>query len=210
METTWRARDVRTMPRLALASLIAILVLALVAGTAVVGSQIMRLMGPSDGLPSLAAALPPTACPVGTTLHSGDIATVAGTGLPGLAGDGGPATSAVIRAEFGPAVDTNGVVYFSEPSTGVIRRIDTDGTITTIAGTGQAGSSGDGGPATAATLTYPGGLVLDAAGNLYVPDFQAGTNQEDRPSGDHQHRGRHGYRRLVRERQTGRGRTGEC
>ena len=100
----------------------------------------------------------------------GVITTVAGTGESGFAGDGGPATKARIADPYGVAVDKTGNLYVSDTDSNRIRRIDTNGVITTIAGTGKAGSAGDGGPAAKAQLNGPYGLVLDRQGNLYVAD----------------------------------------
>ncbi|WP_018505877.1 protein kinase domain-containing protein [Parafrankia discariae] len=101
----------------------------------------------------------------------GTISTFAGTGTMGFSGDGGPAGQAelnTIGADL--AVDAAGVVYLSDPGNSRVRRIGTDGVITTIAGTGTSEYSGNGGPATAAELVYPGGLALDDVGNLYIAD----------------------------------------
>ena len=100
---------------------------------------------------------------------AGIISTVAGNGLPGFSGDGGPATSATIFCT-NVAADTAGNVYFPDSLNQRIRKIDTAGVITTVAGTGQQGYSGDGGPATSATLALPQGLTVDRAGNLYFAD----------------------------------------
>src|SRR6202012_3784277 len=85
-------------------------------------------------------------------------------------GDGGPAVNASLNNPTAIAVDATGVVYFADQFNQRIRKVDLNGIITTIAGTGSAGYSGDGGPATSALLHYPGGMALDAAGNLYFND----------------------------------------
>ena len=91
---------------------------------------------------------------------SGLITTVAGTGESGYAGDGGPAASARLNGPYDIAVAGSGSIYIADTYNHCIRMIDTSGTITTVAGTGTAGYAGDGGPATAAQLEYPHGLIL--------------------------------------------------
>ena len=106
------------------------------------------------------------------TIASGIIETIAGTGLPGYSGDGGLATGAQVNFPLGVALDSAGNVYISDTFGQRIRKIDAaDSTISTVAGTGAAGFSGDGGLATAAQLNYPRGLTLDSAGNLYIGDY---------------------------------------
>ena len=103
---------------------------------------------------------------------SGVISTIAGIpGTFGYSGDGGPATSAQLGAPSGIALDAAGNIYFSDLGKHVIRKINTSGIITTIAGTGNtSGYSGDGGLATAAKLYGPNDICLDAQGNLYIAD----------------------------------------
>ncbi|MDE0101013.1 MAG: hypothetical protein OXN89_01410 [Bryobacterales bacterium] len=102
--------------------------------------------------------------------HMGTITTVAGTGERGYSGDGGPATQAHLASPWGLALDVAGNLYVADESNHAVRRIDHTGTITTVAGTGSDGYSGDGGPATEAQLTGPASVALDASGNLYVAD----------------------------------------
>ena len=102
---------------------------------------------------------------------AGVITTYAGTGERAYSGDGGLATEAGFDFPTGLAVDAAGNLYLSDGNNDRIRRIDSGGVITTYAGTGEHGSSGDGGPATEATLTFPGDLAADGEGNLYVSDF---------------------------------------
>lgn len=102
--------------------------------------------------------------------RSGTIATIAGTGLWGTQGDGGPATNAGLTAVYGLATDAAGNLYVADTWDDKIRKIDASGTITTVAGTGEEGRGGDGGPATEARLDKPRGVAVDAAGNLYVAD----------------------------------------
>jgi hypothetical protein len=104
---------------------------------------------------------------------NGVIKTIAGTGVPGVTGDGGPATAAEIDSSFGFAVitgDAAGNIYFINSSNAPdirIRRIDKNGTISTYAGNGIAGSTGDGGPATSAEV-WPGYILFDPAGRLLL------------------------------------------
>ncbi len=100
----------------------------------------------------------------------GVITTIAGTGERGFGGDGGPATEAQFRFPLGLVLDGTGNVYVADTGNHRIRRIDAEGVITTIAGTGERGFGGDGGPATEAQLGFPEGLVLDGSANVYVAD----------------------------------------
>ena len=100
----------------------------------------------------------------------GIITTVAGTGSYGFAGDGGPATDAEFQYPRLIDVDAQGRIFIPESSNDRIRRVDTDGIITTIAGIDTSGDSGDGGPATDAELNGPYGVALDADGGLFVAD----------------------------------------
>ena len=117
----------------------------------------------------------------------GTITTVAGDGFPGYSGDGGPATQAALNFPNAVALDAAGSLYigegnFDSDSTGievpgneyygneVVRKVDARGTITTVAGNGTSGYSGDGGPATGAQLNNPSGVAVDAAGNVYIGD----------------------------------------
>ena len=100
----------------------------------------------------------------------GIITTVAGSGVFGVAGDGGPATQAQLTFPIGVAVGSDGSFYFSENANPVVRRVGPDGTITTFAGTGINGFAGDGGFATNAPLSHPGGLALGSDGSLYIAD----------------------------------------
>jgi sugar lactone lactonase YvrE len=101
----------------------------------------------------------------------GIITTVAGTGERGFSGDGGPATKAQLDVPFAVAADREGNLYITDENNYRIRKVDKDGIITTFAGTGEGGYSGDGGPATSAKLRDPGGIAFDAPGNLYVADY---------------------------------------
>jgi RHS repeat-associated protein len=101
---------------------------------------------------------------------SGIITTVAGNGIPSFSGDGGPATEAELKYPAGIALDSIGNVYIADLSNHRIRKVDTSGIITTVAGNGIPGSSGDGGPATGARLTWPNGVSVDSIGNIYIAD----------------------------------------
>jgi uncharacterized protein (TIGR03437 family) len=98
----------------------------------------------------------------------GTIETIAGTGVPGFGGDGGPATRAILNYPTSPHYDAAGNLYFWEAKNFRIRRIDTSGTITTIAGTGIQGTLGAGGPATLAQIDFISDLAVDHDGNVYL------------------------------------------
>ncbi|MCW5980042.1 MAG: SMP-30/gluconolactonase/LRE family protein [Bryobacteraceae bacterium] len=95
---------------------------------------------------------------------TGRISAVAGTGHPGLAGDGGPAVEAQLNAPYDVAVDSKGNVYIADLGNARVRKVSPDGTIQTVAG-------GDSNTAPPATLAAPRNLLVDAAGNLYISDF---------------------------------------
>ena len=102
-------------------------------------------------------------------LATGTITTLAGTGAGGSAGDGGPSTAAQFNSPGGLAVDS-GNLYIADSHNNRVCRVDLGtGTITTVAGTGAAGFAGDGGPASAAQLNYPGGVAV-GSGNLYIAE----------------------------------------
>jgi sugar lactone lactonase YvrE len=98
----------------------------------------------------------------------GIIARFAGTGVLGFSGDGGPATSARLYAPAGLAVDGQGNVYIADAGNNRVRKVSPGGTITTFAGNGKQGFSGDGGPATSATMTSPERVATDSKGNVYI------------------------------------------
>lgn len=101
---------------------------------------------------------------------TGIITTVAGTTTGGFSGDGGPATSAQLNAPAGIYIDATGNLFIGDEQNRRVRKVNTSGIISTYAGNGNNGYSGDGGPATAASLASPDGLCMDAAGNLYFAD----------------------------------------
>ena len=96
------------------------------------------------------------------------ITTIAGTDAGSR--DGGPATEALLTFPYGVAVDDQGNLYIADTENHRIRKVDTDGIITTFAGTGEEGFGGDGGPATEAKLDWPSGVAVDAGGNVYIAD----------------------------------------
>ncbi len=112
------------------------------------------------GLSALAARAQPTFT----------ISTVAGNGTAGYSGYGGPAISAAINDPRGVTVDAAGNIYIAALASNRIRKVSPDGTITTVAGTGRQGFSGDGGPAISAELNQPIRVEVDRAGNLYIAD----------------------------------------
>ena len=100
----------------------------------------------------------------------GTITTAAGDGAASYSGDGGAATSAELNFPYGVAVDSSGNIYIADTDNHRIRKVTPGGTITTVAGNGVQGYSGDGGPATSADLNYPNGVAVDGSGNLYIAD----------------------------------------
>jgi sugar lactone lactonase YvrE len=110
---------------------------------------------------------------------TGTITTVAGNGCADDnyrdTGDGGPATKAGLHLPEGVAVDKAGDIYIIEGDSEIVRRLDTAGVITTVAGNGQEGYTGDGGPATAAELFFPTNAAVDASGDIYISD--SGNNR---------------------------------
>ena len=103
--------------------------------------------------------------------ESGKIQTIAGTGDPGHQGDGGPANRALMREPFMCAFDPQGNLFVAESANHCVRRIDKDtGLITTVAGNGTEGYSGDGGPAVQATMNQPYSLQIAANGDIFIVD----------------------------------------
>lgn len=98
------------------------------------------------------------------------ILTVAGTGENGFAGDDGPAAAAKLSRPMRMVFDQAGTLYFADADNNVVRRITPDGTISTVAGNGDSGFSGDGGPARLAALSFPLAVAVDTGGNLYICD----------------------------------------
>ena len=100
------------------------------------------------------------------------ITTVAGDGSSGFSGDGGPAIKAQLSLPLGLAVDDRGNIYVSDGGNDRVRKIDLAGVITTVAGNGRAGFSGDGKPATSAMLNVPVAIAFGNAGEMYIADWQ--------------------------------------
>lgn len=152
--------------------------------TVVAGNGTAGFLG--DGGPAPAAELnDPTSVAVGPRgviyvadsnndrireIRDGIITTVAGTGQTGFSGDGGPATSARLNFPTGLSVDSAGNLYFADANNAVVRMVDTAGVISTVAGNGSPGYSGDGGAATRAELSWPVAVSVDSAGDLLVAD----------------------------------------
>ena len=109
---------------------------------------------------------------------NGIITTFAGNGIGGFKGEGGPAASAQVYAPYDIAVDGSGNVYFSERGNARIRKIDTNGIIKTVVGTGKRGNSGDSGPALLADID-PGGIRILTDGSIYFTNDGAGSNDGD-------------------------------
>lgn len=132
---------------------------AVPAGVALVAASVAPLV-----------AAPPATAAVGTD----PITTVAGTGVAGVDGDTFSAAQAQLRFPIDVAVGTAGDFYLADYSARRVRRVDASGVITTVAGTGQRGDAGDGGPAAGATFRTVTGVAVDAGGNLYIADADAG------------------------------------
>lgn len=102
--------------------------------------------------------------------QTGIITTIAGIGLPGYTGDGGPATAARLGAPTAIRFDAAGALYFTDRTYHVVRKVDAQGTITTVVGCGEAGFSPDGTPAHAAKFNQPYGLAIAGDGTIYIAD----------------------------------------
>ncbi|MGQ0811306.1 MAG: NHL domain-containing protein, partial [Nitrospiraceae bacterium] len=133
--------------------------------------------------------------PVGRTLYLGTgaqrsteglpavVTTIAGNGIAAFSGDGGPAAAAQLNFPYATVQAPDGTLFVTDTTNSRIRRIAPDGTISTVAGNGTAGSSGDGGPATAAQLNFPIGLAVSPDGSLYIADFSNHRVRRVAPNG---------------------------
>lgn len=108
-------------------------------------------------------------------LLTGAVTTVAGTGVAGFSGDGGPATAAQLNQPYGVTTGPDGQIYVAEYGNHRVRRVDADGVLTTVAGTGEATFSGDGGPAADAALNGPADVLTGPDGALYIADMLNGV-----------------------------------
>jgi hypothetical protein len=115
----------------------------------------------------------------------GNIQTIAGTGIAGMSGDGGPGNAALLNHPYGVAVDSNGNLYIADLGNARVRKVASDGTIQTVAGGGKIvpGGNGDGGPATMAQLLEPRNVASGDNGSLYISDFGAHRVYQVSPSG---------------------------
>ncbi len=114
----------------------------------------------------------------------GGVTLIAGApGFPQNVGDGGPATAAQISNPSGLIFDPSGNLYIAEPFNSRVRKVNSQGIITTFAGTGQAGYTGDGGPAASARLSTPVDVKSDGAGNIYIADLTASVVRKVNTSG---------------------------
>ena len=114
---------------------------------------------------------------------SGNITTFVGNGVQGFGGDGGPGFSASFNHPAGVAKDSSGNLFIADALNNVIRKVSSGGTVSTFAGTGVAGYSGDGGPALAATFQVPIGVSLDSLGNILIADFANNVIRQLDPQG---------------------------
>jgi RHS repeat-associated protein len=115
--------------------------------------------------------------------RNGIITTVAGNGAQGYSGDNGPATQARIDHANGIEVDASGSLFIADTHSNRVRRVDPSGIITTVAGTGTAGYSGNGGRATAAAINQPVGVAFDGSANMYIVEFGSHAVRKVSPAG---------------------------
>ena len=112
----------------------------------------------------------PTQNRVYRVASDGRMSVAAGGWLSGYSGDGGQATSAQLASPYGVTVDAGGNLFIADTWNHRIRRVTPSGTMSTVAGNGAIGYSGDGGPATSAQLNHPHCIAVDGGGNLYIAD----------------------------------------
>jgi uncharacterized protein (TIGR03437 family) len=150
-----------------------------------------------DGGPATEAVLSPAGVAVSNTgdiliadfarvrrvSPGGIVTTVAGNGIGGFSGDGGPATDAQLQRPSGVAVDDAGNLFVADFANNRIRKVSPSGIITTVAGNGTRGFSGDGGPATSAQLWFPEGIAVDSQGNLFIADHANNRVRKVSPNG---------------------------
>ena len=115
--------------------------------------------------------------------ESSTITTVAGNGTASFSGDSGPATSSSLNSPRNVAIDSSGNLFIADQNNHRIRRVDFQGSITTVAGNGTAGFSGDGSVATSAALNNPTGVAVDAQGNLFIADSGNARIRKVSPAG---------------------------
>jgi hypothetical protein len=133
------------------------------------GNRVRKVVTVSTDIPTATPSMQPTYYPSLSPHSISVISTIAGTGVAGYSGDGGVASSAAIHGPHGVVIDSNGNVYFSDIGNHRVRKITAStGIITTFAGTGSSGYSGDGGVASSATLSAPNGLSMDTSGNTAI------------------------------------------
>jgi len=113
----------------------------------------------------------------------GTITTIAGTGVSGFSGDGGPATSARLSNPQGLAIDTAGNLYIADWNNMRVRKVSPAGIITTVAGNGLGDFTGENGRATSESLWFPRGVAVDSTGNLYIADTENHRIRKVTPSG---------------------------
>src|SRR5436305_4710193 len=114
---------------------------------------------------------------------AGIVTAIAGTGVPGFSGDGGPASAAQLNLPYGLAVDLAGNLYIADLGNQRIRRVSPDGTISTVAGNGRKASGPDGGHAVETSLLTPRNVALDSAGYLYISEFEGHRVRRVAPDG---------------------------
>lgn len=114
---------------------------------------------------------------------NGIITTIAGNGLQGYIGDGGPASASQLSYPSTIATDLDGAVYIADTDNNVVRKITPDGIITTVAGNGSYGNTGDGGPATSATFNFFWNISVGPDKSIYISDYNIGVVRKVGPSG---------------------------